>query len=68
MPFDIYGQPLASGACEVHPHINQEYPCSQCLSERNAMLAAYVAIALSAKPAWEREADDAARAEEKNDD
>lgn len=36
MAYDIYGQNLAPGACEVHPHINQEYPCSQCLADKDA--------------------------------
>ena len=33
MSWDIYGNPLARGHCEVHPHIHEEYPCSICLSE-----------------------------------
>jgi len=35
MAFDIYGDELERGFCEVHPHIKQEYPCSQCDMERN---------------------------------
>lgn len=31
MAWDIYGNPLKRGHCEVHPHIGQEYPCSVCL-------------------------------------
>lgn len=32
MPYDIYGQSLERGHCEVHPHIHEQYPCSLCLS------------------------------------
>jgi len=31
MPYDIYGQPLRRGYCEVHPDMHQEYPCYICL-------------------------------------
>lgn len=30
MAWDIYGNNLRSGYCEVHPHIQQEYPCDMC--------------------------------------
>lgn len=33
MAFDIYGNDLQKGHCEVHPWVHQEYPCSVCLSE-----------------------------------
>lgn len=33
MSYDIYGNDLARGHCEVHPHVRQEYPCFVCLSE-----------------------------------
>ena len=33
MSFDIFGQPLKRGHCEVHPHVNEEWPCSLCLME-----------------------------------
>lgn len=33
MPYDIYGNPLKRGYCEVHPNIGEEYPCSLCLAE-----------------------------------
>lgn len=33
MSFDIYGQRLRPGHCEVHPHVHEEYPCSVCLAE-----------------------------------
>ena len=35
MSFDIYGNTLRCGFCEVHPHVNEEYPCSLCLAERD---------------------------------
>lgn len=35
MSYDIYGNPLRRGYCEVHPHVNEEYPCSVCMSENN---------------------------------
>lgn len=34
MSFDIYGNNLRSGHCEVHPNVHEEYPCSQCFMER----------------------------------
>lgn len=34
MAWDIYGNPLERGHCEVHPHVHEEYPCSVCMSER----------------------------------
>jgi len=30
MAFDIYGEDLKRGHCEVHPWIGEEYPCSLC--------------------------------------
>lgn len=36
MAWDIYGQPLRPGHCEVHPHVHEEYPCSVCLAEAQA--------------------------------
>lgn len=33
MAFDIYGENLRSGHCEVHPWVHEEYPCSVCYSE-----------------------------------
>lgn len=30
MAFDIYGNTLRRGHCEVHPHVHEEYPCSVC--------------------------------------
>lgn len=33
MAYDIYGNNLRRGYCEVHPHVHEEYPCSVCLSE-----------------------------------
>jgi len=32
--YDIYGNSLRRGHCEVHPDIAEEYPCSQCMAER----------------------------------
>lgn len=34
MAWDIYGNPLERGHCEVHPHVHEEYPCCVCMSER----------------------------------
>ena len=34
MSFDIYGNPLRHGHCEVHPSVHEEYPCSVCLAEK----------------------------------
>lgn len=34
MNWDIYGQPLRSGYCEVHPWVGEEYPCGHCLREQ----------------------------------
>ena len=35
MSYDIWGNPLPRGHCEVHPHVHEEYPCSVCIAERN---------------------------------
>lgn len=35
MSYDIYGNPLRRGFCEVHPSINEEWPCCLCVLERN---------------------------------
>jgi len=37
MSWDIYGDPLERGFCEVHPWVKQEYPCCLCAAE-NAVL------------------------------
>lgn len=31
MAWDIYGNRLTSGYCEVHPWVPEEYPCYQCI-------------------------------------
>ena len=36
MQFDIYGERLRSGFCEVHPWVAMEYPCSQCYAEHES--------------------------------
>ena len=33
MTYDIYGNNLASGHCEVHPWVGEIYPCSLCYAE-----------------------------------
>ncbi len=33
MSFDIYGEHLQRGHCEVHPWVHEEYPCSICMSQ-----------------------------------
>lgn len=33
MAYDIYGNNLRRGYCEVHPNVHEEYPCSLCLAE-----------------------------------
>lgn len=33
MSFDIYGERLARGHCEVHPWVHSEYPCPVCLEQ-----------------------------------
>ena len=33
MAYDIYGEKLASGHCEVHPWVGETYPCSLCYAE-----------------------------------
>jgi hypothetical protein len=38
MPWDIFGNLLCPGYCEVHPHIHEEYPCSLCIVEARDML------------------------------
>jgi hypothetical protein len=33
MPYDIYGETLERGHCEVHPWVHEEYPCSCCYAD-----------------------------------
>lgn len=33
MSFDVYGQSLRRGHCEVHPDIHEPWPCYYCLQE-----------------------------------
>lgn len=33
MAFDIYGNYLRPGHCEVHPEVHEGYPCSECDDE-----------------------------------
>jgi len=33
MAYDIYGNNLARGHCEVHPWVGESYPCSLCYAE-----------------------------------
>jgi hypothetical protein len=33
MAWDIYGEPLRRGFCEVHPWVQQGYPCQLCYME-----------------------------------
>ena len=33
MSFDIHGNKLQQGHCEVHPQVAEEYPCSVCNNE-----------------------------------
>lgn len=33
--WDIHGNPLTKGHCEVHPHIKEEYPCHVCLEQQH---------------------------------
>jgi hypothetical protein len=39
--FDIYGQHLRPGYCEVHPDIPEEYPCSLCVIQDEGDAEAY---------------------------
>lgn len=32
MAFDIYGNRLSRGYCEVHPHVPEPYPCHLCIA------------------------------------
>lgn len=34
MSWDIYGNPLRRGHCEVHPTVAEPYPCFACHEER----------------------------------
>ena len=36
MSYDIWGNPLPRGHCEVHPHVHEEYPCSVCMAEKRS--------------------------------
>jgi len=33
MSYDIYGNHLRPGHCEVHPDVHEVYPCSYCLDD-----------------------------------
>lgn len=33
MAYDIYGNRLERGHCEVHPWVHHDYPCSRCEEE-----------------------------------
>ena len=33
MPYDIYGNSLQRGHCEVHPDVPEDYPCSVCMAQ-----------------------------------
>jgi hypothetical protein len=35
MAYDIYGNNLRRGHCEVHPDVHEEYPCSLCYMEQS---------------------------------
>lgn len=35
MSYDIYGNNLRPGHCEVHPSVHEEYPCSVCMMEND---------------------------------
>ena len=35
MAYDIYGDHLRPGHCEVHPDITEDYPCSECLAQQS---------------------------------
>ena len=39
MSFDIYGQYLRAGHCEVHPDMHEQYPCSLCMMENQKRIA-----------------------------
>lgn len=34
MAYDIYGQSLERGHCEVHPWVPYEYPCPECMERQ----------------------------------
>jgi hypothetical protein len=34
MAWDIYGDTLERGHCEVHPWVHCEYPCPTCIAEQ----------------------------------
>ena len=33
MAYDIYGNILERGHCEVHPWVNESYPCPECIGD-----------------------------------
>lgn len=38
MAYDIYGNRLKPGHCEVHPDVPERYPCYLCYQEEQARL------------------------------
>ncbi len=53
MAWDIYGERLERGHCEVHPHVHEEYPCSICLAESREKRR----MQKEQEQAWSREAE-----------
>lgn len=33
MSWDIHGEPLAPGCCEVHPWVREPFPCGICVAD-----------------------------------
>jgi len=56
MSFDIYGNTLRPGYCEVHPQVQEEYPCSLCITGKQL----YDAQQYQKQPEWDliKERDD----------
>lgn len=49
MAYDIYGNNLRPGYCEVHPRIHERYPCSLCIVEEELQKAREVIKQLDRK-------------------
>ena len=41
MAYDIHGNHLTPGHCEVHPHVSEPYPCWICRAQDDAERDAY---------------------------
>lgn len=54
MSWDIYGNPLRAGFCEVHPDVAEPYPCHYCLTDREPVECCRSGRCEVCSPGWGR--------------